>query len=407
MFFVVLVSIVFGSQGALAQQPSCQLPLKSATDVLICAETRSPEVQKALLEFELAKAQIGAAEQWRNPELSVDSVSGFEGRSETGVNLGIPIELGGKIDARRNVAKSGATKADAALYATKSEVRSNVLLKLHRLRQLTHEQEVIDESIDTFTKLVKQYGQRLQLSPEQEISVTVFKMSKSEYELKKSELLAEKNSLEAYFQTVLGVGIADLQGAVPKSPKNWPALPASSEISNSPKLKMTSAEIERAKADLSLAGSEAWPTMILGPSIKMQNESGKSNQLYGFNLSLPLPIFNANGKGKAAAASGLRVAETAHQLAQVDLQKTREHLAKTYQQSVTVLGTTVSHEEIEKKHDSIEKLFFRGVVPSSLVIEAHRTYVDLEKTRNERELKTLEALFAIYTFDGKLLEAQP
>lgn len=406
MLFVFLISVLIWAQGALAQQPTCGLPFKNATDVLGCAENRSPEVQKALLELEQAKAQIGASEQWRNPELSIDSVSGSDGKSETGVNLGIPIELGGKLDARRNVAKSGTTKAEATLYAAKTEVRSSVLLKLHRLRQLTHEQEVIDESIDTFTKLVKQYGQRFKLSPEQEISVTVFKMSKSEYELKKSELLAERNLLDAFFQTVIGVGLGELQSVVPKSPKTWPALPASGTSSESPKLKLTSAEIERAKAELSLAASEAWPTVVLGPSIKMQNESGRNNQLYGFNLSLPLPIFNANGKGKAAAASGLRVAETNHQLAQLDLQKTREQLAKTYQQSVTVLGTTVSHEEIEKKHDSIEKLFFRGVVPSSLVIEAHRTYVDLEKARNERELKTLEALFAIYAFDGKLLEVQ-
>ena len=406
MFFVLLISILFRAPWALAQQHSCSSPLKSTADALSCAESRSPEVRKAQLELEQAKAQIGAAEQWRNPELSVDSVSGSEGKSETGVNLGIPIELGGKIDARRSVAKSGATRAEAALYASKSEVRSSVLLKLHRLRQLTHEQEVIEESIDTFAKLVKQYGQRFKLSPEQEISVTVFKMSKSEYELKKSELLSERNALEAYFQTVLGLGLAELQNAVPKSPKTWPALPAPSEIANAPKLKLTGAEVERAKADLSLAGSEAWPTMVLGPSVKMQNESGKSNQLYGFNLSLPLPVFHANGKAKAAAASGLRVAETNHQLAQLELQKTREYLAKTYQQSVTVLGTAVSHEEIEKKHDNIEKLFFRGVVPSSLVIEAHRTYVELEKTRNERELKTLEALFAIYAFDGIFLEAQ-
>lgn len=137
--------------------------LTSTKDVLLCAEERAPEVQRALLESEQAKARIGGAAQWVNPEVSVDSVSGTVGgekQGETEIGLGIPIELGGKISSRKAVAEGGASLADARLTNARFKARSEALLKLHRLRQLLHEQEVIEESISTFSKLISQYQQR-------------------------------------------------------------------------------------------------------------------------------------------------------------------------------------------------------------------------------------------------------
>lgn len=407
MTLILNFLIILNTPQAFAQADMCRSPLTSLQAALKCAESRSPDVVRAQLALDRAKTQVGAAEQWRNPELSFERVSGADNRAETDLNLGIPIELGGKVSARRSAAESDVARAEAALATARAEGRASTLLKLHRMRQINHELEVIDEAIETFSKLVKQYAQRFKLSPEQEISVTVFKMSKSDYELRRAELVAEQNGLEAFFQTALGLGLNDIKAAIPPSPKSWPAIAVSADINLSPKIRVSAAEISKAKAELTVANSEAWPTLTVGPSVKIQNESGRSDHLYGFNLSLPLPIFNANGKGKAAAASGVSSAEEAHKIVQDESAKLRQGLIKTYQESVKVLNSSISHEDIEKKHDSIEKLFFRGVVPSSLVIEAHRTYVDLEKSRNERELKTIEALIAISVLDGTTVEAIP
>lgn len=409
-FKIIAFVLILTSPWSGYAQQSCAGQPKTYQDILRCSVQMSPEVQRAELELAHARSQIGAASQWRNPELSVDSVQGGSGsdqKSETGINLGIPIELGGKISARTSIAESSVARAEASLYQVKANVRATTLLKLHRLRQLSHEQEVVEESITTFAKLVTQFSQRFKLSPEQEISVAVFKMSKSEYDLKKTEVLSELNSLNSYFQTTIGLGMSSIMAMVPQSPKTWPKMENSQNPKDSPKMLAAKADVRIAQANLNLAESEAWPTFTVGPSAKLQNESGRSSQLYGFNLSLPLPIFNTNGKGKAAAASGLKFAETSRNLALTEQGKIREELLRTYQQSIASLASTLSHDEIEKKHNNIERLFFRGVVPSSLVIEAHRTYVELEKSRNSRELKALEALMTIYTIDGNVLEVQP
>ena len=58
-------------------------------------------------------------------------------------------------------------------------------------------------------------------------------------------------------------------------------------------------------------------------------------------------------------------------------------------------------------HKKIENLFLKGVVPSSLVIEAHRSLVDFEKARNDHELKAIGALFNIQIIDGQPVGVNP
>lgn len=402
--FVVLFLCLAGSR-AFAEQ-KCTAPA-TYRDLVTCAESLSPEVQSAQLEVDRAKALIDAAGQWRNPELSAETFQGKVGgqnQGETDISLGVPIELGGKISARKNVARGGLSFAEAKLYEARAKVRSQILLKLHRLRQVVHEQEIADEAIRTFTKLIGQYAKRPGLSPEQQISYSVYQLSKSEYELKKSSTVEEIVGLDSFFRLNLGLGTDQVRSLLPSSPKTWPKIGPSENPRPSPKLQLLQAELDTAKAELSLAQSEAWPTVIVGPSMKMQTEAGQSNNLMGVNVSLPLPLFNVNGGARAAAAAGVKLNETRREIGLREQTLRREELRKVYDQSVQSMAGSLSHDEIEKRHRDAERLFTKGVVPSALVIEAHRTSFELEKTRHERELRALETLLDLYAIDGNILE---
>ncbi len=404
--------LVLGIAASTSQQSFaaeiCSGKLNSAREVIRCLEEKSPEVQRAELELQRAKGLGGVASQWQNPELAADTVSGNSGTeniSETNISLGVPIELGGKISARTAVASGTVAKAEAQLFQVRTDARISATIKLHRLRQLFHEQEVIKESITTFSKLVSQYSKRLKLSPEQELSVAVFRMAKSEYDLKYSTVLDELATIETFFQVSLGIGVEELRPNVLPSPKDWPKLSSPSGVAFvSPEMRAVDAELKTAQAEMTLARSESWPTLTLGPSMKILNEGGRSDELYGLNVSLPLPLFNLGGANRKAASAGLKVAENQRSLVISSQEKIYEELTRTYDQSVAVLNSTLSHEEIERKHSTVERLFLRGVVPSSLVIEAHRSFVELEKSRNERELKAIETLMNIYAIQGKFPE---
>lgn len=375
--------------------------------VVECAESRSPEIQSALLEVEKANAEIKAGRQWRNPEFSAEHFQGKVGandQSETDLAFGIPIELGGKISAKTALARGELAVTEATLAELRAKVRSQAVLKLHRLRQVLHEEEVINEAIGTFSKLVAQYSKRPGLSPEQQISLSVYRLSKSEYELKKAAVVDELLVLNSYFQLAVGANIEQIKKALPEGPKSWPAVSATKSEKPSSRQRVLKAELDAANAGLSVAQSEAWPTVTLGPSFKMLSEAGQSSQLMGVNLSFPIPLFNFNGGAKAAAAASVRLSEVKQEFGLREQGLKREELRKVYEQSVTVLTGSLSHQEIEKRHIDAERLFARGVVPSSLVIEAHRVAFELEKTRHERELKALETLFDLYAIDGKILE---
>lgn len=377
--------------------------------IIECAEVRSPEIQSATLEWQQSKEQIRSAGQWRNPELGVESFSGKvagDNRSETDLTLAVPIELGGKISAREAVASGRALEAEAKLFEARAKTRSTVLLKLHRLRQVLHEQEIVDEAISTFSKLVSQYARRPALAPEQQISASVFQLSKGEYELKRTVTHDEILELDSFFRLTVGLNVDQVGKSLPQSPKTWPAFDGTKGKGQSPKQRLLEAELNTANAELSSARAETWPTLSVGPSVKMLKESGRSDQMMGFNVSLPLPLFNLNGGARAAAAAGVRVSDLRRQTGLKEQELKREELVRVYEQSVKTLGASISHHEIEKRHVEAEKLFTRGVVPSSLVIEAHRTSFELEKTRHERELKALEALLELYSINGNILEVK-
>lgn len=380
---------------------------KTYQQLVDCAVSNSPEVQNSKLELQRAKAQVQAAGQWKNPEFSGQTLSGKAGNDdvrETDLALGIPIELGGKISARKSLAESGVALSEANLYETQARVKITTFLKLHRLRQVLHEQEIADEAIKTFSRLIAQYSKRPALSPEQQLSMSVYGLSKSEYDLKKSATDDEVQALNTYFKNHLGLSIDQLKDRLPSSPSQWPQVTVANDKGNSPQARIFEAELNAAKAELSAAQSEAWPTLTVGPSYKMQSEGGLSNNMMGVNLSLPLPLFNMNGAAKAAANAGVQLNETKRQLGLREQGFKREELERIYNFTIKVLASSLSHDEIEKRHTQSEVLFMKGVAPSSLVIETHRTSYELEKTRHERELKALESLLEIYVLDGTILE---
>lgn len=174
-FFSVLLAIFLLGRSAFGASPGagCEGAVLDLTSLFGCADQLSPEVRRAALELEQVKLQLNANVQWRNPEFSVNSFSGSVAGSrqtETDLVLGVPIELGGKIGARRELSKASIVQAEAALLAARSTLRKELLIAIYRVRQLRRELNIVGESIKTFGTLIKQFSGRSRLSPEQETS---------------------------------------------------------------------------------------------------------------------------------------------------------------------------------------------------------------------------------------------
>lgn len=396
--------------GAAHAEVNCD-KVSNYKDVIECAEARSPEVAKAEGSLKEKAARVDAAAQFANPSISLSSVSGTidsDRKVETDVALSFPIELGGKRAARKKVASVEEARAQWNLYRTKAEVRKEVAIKLLRIKQIERELGLVDESVSAFTKLVKQYEGRPARSPEQDVSLTVFKIAKSEYDLKKTEYDEELLTLESYFLITTGLGLKDLKAVSLPAVSTWPTPADRNEnLKASPMYISAEYDVQAAQGEFDKEAGDSWPTMNIGPSAKMTRDSGRDFQQYGFNLSMPIPVFNANGAGRAAARAAVLTAEQRRNIALKQLEAERALYKTTYTRAVASLKDTPSGRVLEDKHKKIENLFLKGVVPSSLVIEAHRSLVDFEKARNDHELKALGALFNIQLIDGQPVGVNP
>ena len=61
---------------------------------------------------------------------------------------------------------------------------------------------------------------------------------------------------------------------------------------------------------------------------------------------------------------------------------------------------------VEKKHQRVERLFARGIVPMALSIEAHRQNLDYLNSRFETEMDLLDVLeeMALLTGDKDIID---
>ncbi|HRO67592.1 MAG TPA: TolC family protein, partial [Pseudobdellovibrionaceae bacterium] len=239
--------------GSVRADEGCGRHVKKYQDLLSCVEEKSPEIEGVRLETERARSQVGEAGQWKNPELSADSFHGKSGgfeRSSTEISLGVPLELGGKRSARAAAAQSGLSAAEVKLSLVRSKVRAEAVLKLHRLRQVLHERDLMDEAIGTFERLVNQYRKRPGLSPEQRTSLSVYQLVKGEYELQKVAAGDEILAIETFFRLQAGLASEKLKSFLPASPIVWPTMGRESSNAASPVQRLLRAEGDLASAEL-------------------------------------------------------------------------------------------------------------------------------------------------------------
>jgi cobalt-zinc-cadmium efflux system outer membrane protein len=392
---------------AWAEPSSCAGAFSNVKQIVRCALETHPGTQRAKNSLGQGDALESVAAQRPNPELSSKAVFGGylgDNVASTELNLTQTFELGGKRGSR--MAKANAAREALAVEYLKSkeEVVVETYRLLYRVRQVEAERHAVDEALETFRRIQNQYRSRPKLGAEQQISLNVFGLAEADYRLKKTVLDVEAKSLQVALKTILGRDLELNKSLLPGTMESWPALSDSPPQLKGSAFQSFAVDLKVAEADLEMARSLSWPDLKLGPSLELQTQGALSYQTFGFNLSLPIPLLQMNGAAREYAHMGVDRAQQSLDLRQRELTNEKQILVKRYADSVQSLKSTVSAEEVERKHRSMETIFTRGLIPSSLVIEAHRQMVDLTKSRNEMELSALQALWQVYTLEGRLFE---
>lgn len=386
-------------------------PSQNVHQLFQCLVENHPKATANKTELQAGKYGIEQGKQRPNPSINAQTIAGEQygqNVSETTVQYLHTFELGGKRSARIEKAEAEVASVQAEIFGTNVEISNEIILKLYRIKQNAKEIAIISETIDTFNKILKTYSSRPVLSPEQKVSNNVFSLAAKDYENRKNNLLLEQAELQTYFNSlslvsypkILGL-VEGIQFKIEYLEKKFSDI-LNSKKENSPELQLADAQLKIALADLSLQKSETWGNLQIGPIYQYRYEEGNGFPVVGIGLTLPLPLYNQNQGGKQKTLFQYKSMEYLKNYELKKIQSEWPILEKAFAQTTNNVKNQPSNVEIEKKHHELEGLFYRGLVPSSLIVEAHRQMVDLTIGQHEQQLKCLQLLFRAYALNGEI-----
>lgn len=401
MLSFLSVCAIVGS--AFAQDPVPACNPNNYGELISCINKTSIEIAVSEQQLKAANELADVAKQWINPDLDFETLSKGSDRSETTASLMFNLRLGGKRGAGIAEAEAEIDRAQAQRNLDNGQIRLSIMLSMYRLAHLQQEIILEEESGSTFNKIVQQFQRKQALSPEEKVSVSVFKIAAADHRLSLSRLKTESESIQRQLAAVTGIEKSVFVKLLPSKKTDWPSVSPSQE-GQSPQLKLAAAQVKLAESQRSKAEADSWPDVKIGPVIRTQREAGVTESFSGVGVSLPLPIFSVNGGGRAYARSQLLAAQMNFDLEKRKTQSERDLLVMKYDASVAQLGTSINEKELDDRHATVEREFFRGLVSGAIVIEAHRQLFQFVEKRNQTEMEALEALGRILIYDNKFNE---
>lgn len=388
---LLLLSRPAGAQCALPQGPQA---------LVACVRANDPEVKASEARLAWAESLVGPAGRRPNPEVDAKASWG-EGASKTELDLVQTLETGGKRGARVEFARAGREGAAAALDGARADAALRAVAALTRLRQLRSEQALIAEALETFSRIGEQLSSRPRLAPEQEASKAVFELAAADYELKKAALSAEEKGLRLALEASAGTRLPEDVGTWPPYHARWPAV-GEGGAAGDPEVRRARAEQRAAHAERGAALAAAWPDLRIGPAYERERDAGGGRRMLGVNLGLPLPLWNTGAAGIASARRGAVSAALAAEAVEAKVRAERESERVRYDSAVAALKLAGDRNDVHAKHERVEDFFERGLISSSLVIEAHRQIFDFTRDLHEQESAAVRALWRIAAIDGRL-----
>ena len=402
---LVFVCVLVSTHAAFGETCS----LNSPQEIIDCALINHPKVRISEAGLSAANSLDALAKQRPNPEVNSQTVwASTYGKPYfyTEYNFAHTFELGGKRDSRIEKAKAEQKKGEAYKLAAKEDVYLETLIILFRLRQIRSEVATVEDALHTFSKIQKQYRSRPRLSPEQQANLRLFELAEGDYRMRLIPLLAEKDFFLHSLEIALGRPFEPSLAVMPKFRRAWPSLPSSinqDKLAGSG-IKLAEANLKISNSDLALSKSVAWPDLKIGPTVELQNSIRQNFTAYGFNFILPLPLYNRNEAGRAFANFEMKKNEVQLQANMKESMEERIHYEHNYARAVAALETSMSAQDLRRRHEEVEGLFARGLIAGNLVIELHRQIHDFTKTYNAQELTAAESLTRVYMLEGRLPE---
>ena len=353
--------------------------------------------------------QVGLVEQaglMPNPDLTfevenfggTDALEGFVS-AETTIAVSQLIELGGKRDARKNIAMLERRLAEWELQIQSQDLQMEamrafytVLAGQERLSQATQLLALAEQGYQTVVDRVDAG----KVSPVQQLRASVeLNMARNAHELAKRHLVQARQSLASLW----GDAKPDFDKAtgdfdVLYEPPAWNELQSS--FLNNPDVKRWEGELAGKRAELALERANVIPDVTL--SFGVRNFQETSDQAFVAGLEVPLQLFDRNqGERKAAQSRMTQVVyqrDAAVAKLASDLQSSYQALLATFHQAQTIKQDIMP--AAEQANEAAQIGYQEGKFGFLEALDAQRTlfevkaqYLDAFSAYHEARLKVM------------------
>jgi cobalt-zinc-cadmium efflux system outer membrane protein len=312
--------------GAIAASEVAPTPL-SLDDALGIAAENNPLLRGARAAADAAGGAFMQAGARPNPQVSILQ-EGFGGTDRTTTALmNLTVELGGKRDARLNVASYGREVALASLDGRSAALRSNVVAAFYGLLAAQRLLQVAQESADIAGRSAELAGKRARAGKVSPVEATKARVAASSVQIALANAKARVATAVEELANVTGSPLVrgrSVAGDLETVPVAEPLSQLQQRLSEAPIARTARAEMFRANAAISVERAKRIPDITFSAGMKRVMTGGIRGNQAVIGVSIPLPLFDTN---KGALLESLQNAEKAN--ADFDSEKARLQLELT------------------------------------------------------------------------------
>lgn len=273
-------------------------------DAVRRALAANPDLSAVRREWEATAGALTQAGLRPNPEAGFVQEDIRNGRRTSTLQVTVPIERGGKRDARIAVASRVRQQAESGVEQYRADVRAAVITHYFGVLLAKERLKLAQESLVLSSDSADAAGKRVQagkVSPVEETRARVAQAA-AQAELARAESdvrVARQRLSSLWGDTVSTYG--DLAGALVLPAEGLPDEFVHQRLQASPPLRRARLEVERWRASVNLEKARSVVDVAVTAGAKRDQASGTTMAVVG--LSVPIPLFDRNQGNIAEAVS--------------------------------------------------------------------------------------------------------
>jgi cobalt-zinc-cadmium efflux system outer membrane protein len=365
--------------------PTTPLTLGAALDLAVRA---NPRLASARHERDAVDGAVAQAGMRPNPVLGIGVEDTRRATRETTVQLSQPLELGGKRQARVDVAERTLETAGADLRAREADVRAGVTQAFYDVLSAQERAQLAHDALDVAARFTTTVARRVQAGKVSPVDATRARVAEANVRLDAlkidGELATARQALAGFWGSPMPT-FNDVVGDLATLPPlpDWTSLAA--RVAQAPLVARARSDVAQRQAQLRLEQSRRSPDLTVTVGMKRSNELGVNQAVFG--VAIPLPLFDRN---QGNVLDALRRTDTAGADLQAAQTDTHQALAQAYQalgvarQAAQTLATEIVP-GAQSAYDAAVKGFEFGKFAYVDVLDAQRTLI-------QAKAQTIQAL---------------